>query len=61
MPLVPAGISGTDGLSRLAKLRVVFGDAIELDDLAGMPIEDAAHVATERLSAVIGELEASFP
>ena len=61
VPLVPAGISGTDGLSRLAKLRVVFGDAIELDDLVGMPIEDAAHVATERLSAVIGELEASFP
>jgi 1-acyl-sn-glycerol-3-phosphate acyltransferase len=60
VPLVPAGISGTDGLSRLAPLRVVFGDPIELRDLAEMPIEDAAHVATERLSATIGDLEASL-
>ena len=60
VPLVPAGISGTDGLSRLAQLRVVFGDPIELGDLAGMSIEDAAHTATERLAAAIGELEASL-
>jgi 1-acyl-sn-glycerol-3-phosphate acyltransferase len=60
VPLVPAGISGTDGLSRLARLRVVFGDPIELADLGGMAIEDAAHAATERLAATIGELEASL-
>ena len=31
-----------------------------LDDLAGMPLDDAAHVATDRLSAAITELEASL-
>ena len=60
VPLVPAGISGTDGLSRLAPLRVAFGDPIELGDLSGLSIEDAAHAATDRLSATIGELEASL-
>jgi 1-acyl-sn-glycerol-3-phosphate acyltransferase len=60
VPLVPAGIRGTDGLSRLSQLRVAFGDPIEVGDLAGMAIEDAAHTATERLSATIGELEASL-
>jgi len=60
VPLVPAGISGTDGLSRLAPLRVVFGDPIEIGDLAGLPIEEAAHAATDRLRATIGDLEASL-
>jgi 1-acyl-sn-glycerol-3-phosphate acyltransferase len=60
VPLVPAGIRGTDGLSRLAGQRVVFGDPIEVGDLAGMPIDDAAHAATERLSATIGALEESL-
>jgi 1-acyl-sn-glycerol-3-phosphate acyltransferase len=60
VPLVPAGIRGTDGLSRLSRLRVVFGDPIEVGDLAGLPIDDAAHTATERLSATIGALEASL-
>jgi 1-acyl-sn-glycerol-3-phosphate acyltransferase len=60
VPLVPAGISGTDGLSRLARLRVAFGEPIELGDLAGLPIDEAAHMATVRLSATIGELEASL-
>ena len=57
VPLVPAGISGTDRLGRLARLRVAYGPPIPLDDLAGR--EDAAQVATERLMAAIGELERS--
>jgi 1-acyl-sn-glycerol-3-phosphate acyltransferase len=60
VPLVPAGIRGTDGLSRLSRLSVAFGDPIELGDLAGVPIEEAAHAATERLSETIGALEASL-
>jgi len=60
VPLVPAGISGTDGLSRLAPLRVVFGSPIEFGDLAGLPIEEAAHAATDRLRETIGALEASL-
>ena len=57
VPLVPAGIKGTDGLSRLAAWRVRYGPPIELDDLTGR--EDAAQVATERLMTAIGELERS--
>jgi 1-acyl-sn-glycerol-3-phosphate acyltransferase len=60
VPLVPAGIAGTAELSRLAKLEVVFGDPIELDDLVDMSADDAAHAATDRLSAKIIELEASL-
>jgi 1-acyl-sn-glycerol-3-phosphate acyltransferase len=57
VPLVPAGIVGTDRLGRLARLRVAYGPPIPLDDLAGR--DDAAQVATERLMKAIAELEAS--
>jgi 1-acyl-sn-glycerol-3-phosphate acyltransferase len=57
VPLVPAGIVGTDRLGRLARLRVAYGRPIPLDDLAGR--EDAPQVATERLMAAIDELERS--
>ena len=60
VPLVPAGISGTAELTRFGKLGVVFGDPIELGDLADLPIDDAAHAATERLSVAITALEASL-
>ena len=60
VPLVPAGISGTSELTRLGALRVAFGDPIELGDLAGMSIDDAARAATDRLSAAITELEATL-
>jgi 1-acyl-sn-glycerol-3-phosphate acyltransferase len=57
VPLVPAGIVGTDRLGRLAQLRVAYGPPLPLDDLAGR--DDAPQLATERLMAAIGELEAS--
>jgi 1-acyl-sn-glycerol-3-phosphate acyltransferase len=57
VPLVPAGIVGTDRLGKLAQLRVAYGPPVRLDDLAGR--EDAPHVATERLMAAIAELVAS--
>lgn len=56
VPLVPAGIVGTDRLGRLARLRVRYGAPLDLSDLAGR--EDAAAVATERLMAAIAALEA---
>ena len=56
VPLVPAGIVGTDRIRRLAQLRVAYGPPIPLDDLEGR--EDAPVVATERLMAAIAELEA---
>jgi hypothetical protein len=60
VPLVPAGIAGTADLSHLAKLKVVFGEPIAVDDLAEMSVDDAAHLATDRLSAKITELEESL-
>jgi 1-acyl-sn-glycerol-3-phosphate acyltransferase len=60
VPLVPAGISGTERLGRLGPLRVAYGSPIRLDDLAHLPISDAAREATERLRAAILELESSL-
>ncbi|NUR76972.1 MAG: 1-acyl-sn-glycerol-3-phosphate acyltransferase [Thermoleophilia bacterium] len=60
VPLVPAGIKGTDGLSRLAAWRVFYGAPIELDDLRGREMAEAAREATDRLMAEIQKLEASL-
>ena len=55
VPLVPAGISGTDRLGRLGPLRVVYGAPIPLEDLSDR--DHAAQVATDRLMHAIAELE----
>ncbi len=60
VPLVPAAISGTDRISRLARLQVAYGTPIELDDLAVLPAGDAAAVATDRLREAILSLEESL-
>jgi 1-acyl-sn-glycerol-3-phosphate acyltransferase len=60
VPLVPAGISGTERLSRLGPLRVAYGAAIELGDLEERPTTEGAQVATERLRNAILTLEASL-
>ena len=60
VPLVPAGIKGTDRLSRLGPIRVVFGEPLGLDDLRGRDPRDAAQEATDRLMAEIGRLEAAL-
>ena len=57
VPLVPAGITGTDRLAKLAPLRVRYGPPIPLDDLDGS--DDAPRIATERLMEAIRELEAA--
>jgi 1-acyl-sn-glycerol-3-phosphate acyltransferase len=57
VPLVPAGIAGSDRLSRLGPVRVAYGPPLDLSDLAGLPLSDAARAATERLRRAIGELE----
>ena len=57
VPLVPAGVKGTDGLRRLQAWRVRYGAPVEIDDLRGLPAADAARVATERVMAAIAELE----
>ena len=60
VPLVPAGIKGTDGLARFAPLRVRYGVPIELDDLRNRTPTESARLATDRLMAAIGALEASL-
>jgi 1-acyl-sn-glycerol-3-phosphate acyltransferase len=57
VPLVPAGISGTERLARLGPLRVAYGPPIDTGDLAALPDGDAARIATERLRDAIVELE----
>jgi 1-acyl-sn-glycerol-3-phosphate acyltransferase len=49
VPLVPAAIKGSDRLSRLAKLKVAYGDPVPVDDLEGLPPREAQQVATDRL------------
>jgi 1-acyl-sn-glycerol-3-phosphate acyltransferase len=60
VPLVPAGIAGTDRLARLVPLRVAYGAPIELDDLSTLPLDQAAAAATERLRDAVLELERSL-
>lgn len=57
VPLVPAGIVGTERLSRLGPLRVRFGAPLDLSDLADTPPSEAARAATDRLREAITQLE----
>jgi 1-acyl-sn-glycerol-3-phosphate acyltransferase len=61
VPLVPAGIAGTNKLARLGPLRVAYGPPIELGDLSSLPAAEAAQVATDRLREAIAELERALP
>ena len=57
VPLIPAVICGMDRLSRLGRLRLVFGPAIRLDDLTGLDSRAAAAEATRRLWKEIQRIE----
>ena len=57
VPLIPAGIAGTDRLGRLGPLRVAYGPPIETSDLGAMDDGEAAQVATDRLREAITGLE----
>jgi 1-acyl-sn-glycerol-3-phosphate acyltransferase len=52
VPLVPAGIKGTDGLRRVERWQVRYGAPVELGE--------SAAETTKRLMAAIHELEASL-
>ena len=60
VPLVPAGIRGTDGLRSIQPWRVRYGAPIETSDLAELPPGEAARAATDRVMAAIADLEASL-
>ena len=57
VPLVPAGIAGTERLARLGPLRVAYGAPIQVDDLADLPTDEAARIATDRLADAVSALE----
>jgi 1-acyl-sn-glycerol-3-phosphate acyltransferase len=57
VPLVPAGIAGTERLGRLGPLRVAYGPPIATTDLGAMEDGEAAQVATDRLREAIAALE----
>lgn len=57
VPLVPAAISGIDRLSRLERLQVAYGPAVDIDDLRGRPHAEVAQEATARLMVAIHALE----
>ncbi|MBD0349267.1 MAG: 1-acyl-sn-glycerol-3-phosphate acyltransferase [Thermoleophilia bacterium] len=57
VPLVPAAIAGTDRLSRLGPLRVLYGSPVEIDDLRNDDPREASREATERLFEAIAALE----
>ena len=59
VPLVPAGIAGTERLKWFGPLRVAYGAPIEVGDLAALDEGEAAQVATERLREAITALEQS--
>jgi 1-acyl-sn-glycerol-3-phosphate acyltransferase len=60
VPLIPAGIKGTDGLRQLAAWRVQYGTPIDLEDLRGQEMGEAARIATSRLMDEIHKLEDSL-
>jgi 1-acyl-sn-glycerol-3-phosphate acyltransferase len=61
VPLVPAGVAGTDRLLAFGPLRVAYGQAIEMDDLrASDDLRRSSQEATKRLMARIAELEGSL-
>jgi 1-acyl-sn-glycerol-3-phosphate acyltransferase len=60
VPIVPAGISGTERISRLAKISLAFGPPIEVGDLAGRDPGEAASIVTDRLREEITRLEQTF-
>ena len=60
VPLVPAAVAGTDGLTRFSALRVAYGPPVDIDDLRGDDVAKVAREATDRLMAHILELEATL-
>jgi len=59
-PLLPAAIDGSDGLFRLAQLKLAFGEPDTMEDLRRLPPREAARIATLRLMEAIETLRASF-
>jgi 1-acyl-sn-glycerol-3-phosphate acyltransferase len=59
-PLVPMAIMGTDRLARLARIRILCGPPVDIDDLRALPRREAAVTATQRLRTALEELLAGL-
>lgn len=60
VPLIPAGISGTERVSRLARIKVAFGPPIDVSNLGDGDLAERAATVTERLRVEIERLELSL-
>jgi 1-acyl-sn-glycerol-3-phosphate acyltransferase len=61
VPLVPAGIAGTDRVARLGPLRVAYGQPVELEEPSDSTSgHSGAPTATDRLREAVLELERSL-
>jgi 1-acyl-sn-glycerol-3-phosphate acyltransferase len=61
VPLVPAAVAGTDRLLTLGRLRVAYGEPVDIDDLrTSDDVRRSSQEATDRLMARIAELEAGL-
>ena len=60
VPLIPAGIRGTNRLARLGPLRVRYGEQVQTADLTELDPVEAARVANERLREAVETLEESL-
>jgi 1-acyl-sn-glycerol-3-phosphate acyltransferase len=60
VPLVPAGVRGTDGWRRVVRWQVAYGPPVELGDLTAEEPLRATREATRRLSEAIAGLEATL-
>ncbi|MBA3365833.1 MAG: 1-acyl-sn-glycerol-3-phosphate acyltransferase [Actinobacteria bacterium] len=60
VPLIPAGITGTERLARLGPFRVAYGPPMPLVNPGNEDVKDAAQIVTEQLMAEIHRLERSL-
>jgi 1-acyl-sn-glycerol-3-phosphate acyltransferase len=60
VPLIPAGISGTERVSRLAQIKVAYGSPVDVSDLGDGDLAERAATVTERLRVEIERLELSL-
>jgi 1-acyl-sn-glycerol-3-phosphate acyltransferase len=64
VPMIPVAIRGTDRVRllppRFPRFEARFGRPLEVDDLAELPLRDAARALTNRWEAAIAELQAGF-
>jgi 1-acyl-sn-glycerol-3-phosphate acyltransferase len=57
VPLIPVALRGTDGWRDRKRWKIVFGEPLDVSDLAGRDPDEAAHEATGRVWDAVRRLE----